>query len=61
MAPERDIVREIADLRAGADWYRRWAELAGSDDERQARFRVAEAIERQIRELLGPSDSDKRS
>ncbi len=48
----RDVLREIADLRNLATWYRGWAQLAGNHEERQSRLGLAEAIEAQIENLL---------
>ena len=42
---------QFAHLRDLADWHRKFAELAGSDHERQSRLRFAEYLDRRAAEL----------
>lgn len=46
-----DRLREIAKLIDLASWYRSWAEVAGSELDRQRRIALAETVERKIEEL----------
>jgi hypothetical protein len=48
-----DYLREIAELKARADWYRQWADLAGSGDEREHRLGLAKLFEAKARALWG--------
>jgi hypothetical protein len=45
-------VREIEQLRVLAQWYRAWAGVAGSDDERNARLGLAEDVDATARAML---------
>jgi len=46
--------REIRDLKARAEWNRNWAKLAGNEQERLARLRLAEYFETRARTLAAP-------
>ena len=43
-----DRLRELKTLIELAQWYRAWAEVAGSDHERARRIALAELVERKI-------------
>jgi hypothetical protein len=45
-------VREIERLRVLAQWYRDWAGVAGSGDDRNARLGLAEYIDAKARAML---------
>ncbi|HUZ71749.1 MAG TPA: hypothetical protein VMU87_02080 [Stellaceae bacterium] len=48
--------REIEQLRALAAWYRGWAELGGSAEERQSRRLLAKHIELKAQQLEAAND-----
>ena len=50
----KDLLHEIMRLKELAQWYRGWAEVAGSDTERAARRALADRIETELRALLEP-------
>jgi hypothetical protein len=56
---QAETIHEIERLRALADWYRNWALLAGSEQERTGRLGLADDIDAQARTLM--RDIGKRS
>jgi hypothetical protein len=55
---KRDMLREIAELSARAQWYREWAKLAGHADERKVRLALAHYIEVRMETLIKTMDSE---
>jgi hypothetical protein len=49
---QADTIREIERLRVLADWYRGWARVSGSEQDRTARLGLADHIEAKARTLL---------
>lgn len=50
---DEDILRDIERLTTLAAWYRNWATTASGSEERDARLRLAELVERNLAELKG--------
>jgi hypothetical protein len=47
-----ETIREIERLRVLADWYRGWATVSGSEDERRNRLGLADHIDANARALM---------
>lgn len=49
-----DLAQEAADLLNLASWYRCWADLTSSDDEKRRRLEFVAALELRARKLTKP-------
>jgi hypothetical protein len=47
-----DLVSEVADLMSLAAWYRCWAEITGSEQDKKSRLEMAVALEVKARTLM---------
>jgi len=57
---QADRLKEIAELRANAQWYRRWAEAAPTASERAARLRLALELEKKALGLISGTAEEQR-
>ena len=56
-----DTIREIERLRVLADWYRGWALVSGSEQQRTSRLGIADDIDAEARALMRSLDGTKKS